>query len=60
MVMKIFALGMTCMAIGVGGAMVGATVRSFRHYAGLDENLGNDIQEIEEVKKSKIKGGKKS
>ena len=47
------------MAIGVGGAMVGATVSSFRHYAGLDENLGNDIQEIKEVKKSKIKGGKK-
>ena len=59
MVMKIFALGLTCMAIGVGGAMVGSTVRSFSHYAGLVENIAYDIQEIKQVKISKITGGKK-
>ena len=59
MVWKIITLGMSCVAIGVGGAMVGATVSSFRHYAGLDEGLTNDMQEIKEVKKSNIKGGKK-
>tara|TARA_B100001113_G_C21087352_1_gene612723 strand:+ start:425 stop:604 length:180 start_codon:yes stop_codon:yes gene_type:complete len=59
MVWKIITFGMTCIVIGVGGAMVGATVSSFRHYAGLDEDLINGTQEIKQVKKSKIRGGKK-
>ena len=47
-----------CVTIGLTGAMVGASVSSFRHYAGWDE--GNDeLAELKEIKKSKSKGGKK-
>ena len=58
MVWKIFGLIGACVTIGLTGAMVGASVSSFRHYAGWDE--GNDeLAELKEIKKSKSKGGKK-
>ena len=43
---------------GIKGAMVGASVSSFRHYAGWDEG-SDELAELKEIKKSKSKGGKK-
>ena len=58
MVWKIFGLIGACAMYSIGGAMVGASVSSFRHYAGWDEG-SDEIVELKEIKKSKSKGGKK-
>tara|TARA_B100001113_G_scaffold209715_1_gene171988 strand:+ start:1954 stop:2130 length:177 start_codon:yes stop_codon:yes gene_type:complete len=58
MVWKIFGLIGACAMYGIGGAMVGASVSSFRHYAGWDEG-SDELAELKEIKKSKSKGGKK-
>jgi|TARA_B110000495_G_C22660591_1_gene391052 hypothetical protein len=59
MISRIFGLVVTCGIIGVSGAIAGASVSSFRHYAGWDENTDEELTEIKEIKKSKVKGGKK-
>ena len=58
MVWKIFGLIGVCAMFGIKGAMVGASVSSFRHYAGWDEG-SDELAELKEIKKSKSKGGKK-
>ncbi|MGY8691981.1 MAG: hypothetical protein ACKVHF_03350 [Candidatus Poseidoniales archaeon] len=59
MIWKIYGLVMTCVLIGGTTAIVGASVSSFRHYAGWEEDLNGDLTDVKEINKSKVKGGKK-
>ena len=55
MIWKIYGLVMTCILIGGTTAIVGASVSSFRHYAGWEEDLNEDLTDIKEINKSKEK-----